>query len=97
MSDRETGISKTKERKETFKTSSGIEIKQYYTHSDREISQGKDTSLPAEFPYTRAFSPPCTGRDTGPCVNMPDLPARRNPTSVSNICWNRANRFEYRI
>jgi len=48
---------KKKERKESFTTSSGIEVKPYYEHSDLEQSLLQDSSVPGEFPYTRGIQP----------------------------------------
>jgi len=56
MNNRETSHN-VKERKEIFKTSSGIEIKQFYTHSDSEQFLTEDSSAPGEFPYTRGIQP----------------------------------------
>ncbi len=56
MSSRETS-SKNRERKESFRTSSGVEIKPYYARPDQERSPGEDSSVPGEFPFTRGIQP----------------------------------------
>jgi methylmalonyl-CoA mutase N-terminal domain/subunit len=48
---------KAKDRKEVFRTSSGIEIKPYYTSSDHGQGFTGDDSVPGEFPYTRGIQP----------------------------------------
>ncbi len=46
------------ERKESFKNSSGIEIKRVYTPEDIEgIDYLKDLNFPSEYPYTRGVQP----------------------------------------
>lgn len=40
-----------------FKTSSGIEIKPFYTGQDTEESSGEGRPAPGEFPYTRGIQP----------------------------------------
>jgi methylmalonyl-CoA mutase N-terminal domain/subunit len=56
MNDREANR-KAKERKDVFKTSSGIEIKPYYSAADRGRIFPEDSSGPGEFPYTRGVQP----------------------------------------
>lgn len=56
MGNQETGRT-AKERKEVFKTSSGIEIKPYYTGSDSGSAVSEDLSAPGEFPFTRGIQP----------------------------------------
>lgn len=56
MSNQESS-SKAKERKEVFKTSSGIEIKSYYCSADKGQIYPEDSSAPGEFPYTRGIQP----------------------------------------
>ena len=48
---------KAKDRKEVFRTSSGIEIKPYYTNPDHGQGFTGDGSVPGEFPYTRGIQP----------------------------------------
>ena len=48
---------KPKERKDVFRTSSGIEIEPYYTGSDVERQLPEDRSVPGEYPYTRGIRP----------------------------------------
>jgi methylmalonyl-CoA mutase N-terminal domain/subunit len=56
MSNQETNR-KAKERKDVFKTSSGIEIKRFYSPTDVEQPFPGDSSEPGEFPYTRGIQP----------------------------------------
>jgi len=56
MSNQETG-QKAKERKEVFKTSSGIEIKPYYTGLDPGQVLSEGPPVPGEFPFTRGIQP----------------------------------------
>ncbi len=44
---------KTKERKERFTTSSGIELKNHYTPSDAELDYQRDLGEPGQYPFTR--------------------------------------------
>lgn len=51
-------LSKRPERKDVFKTSSGITIKRLYTPADVEKSNyEKDLNFPGEYPYTRGVQP----------------------------------------
>jgi methylmalonyl-CoA mutase N-terminal domain/subunit len=50
----EKGLAKNKERRETFFSTGGNEIKRLYTHKDVEhIDPLTDLGLPGEYPYTR--------------------------------------------
>lgn len=44
---------KTKERKERFTTSSGIELKNHFTPPDAELDYHRDLGEPGEYPFTR--------------------------------------------
>ena len=48
---------KIKERKETFSTTSGIEIDRFYTQDDCPENLDSKNSLPGEFPFTRGVQP----------------------------------------
>src|SRR2546430_5703417 len=44
---------KTKERKERFTTSSGIELKNHFTPADAELDHQRDLGEPGQYPFTR--------------------------------------------
>ncbi|HYE73214.1 MAG TPA: methylmalonyl-CoA mutase family protein [Blastocatellia bacterium] len=44
---------KSKERKEKFSTSSGIELKNHFTPDDAQIDYARDLNEPGEYPFTR--------------------------------------------
>ena len=48
---------KIKERKETFSTTSGIEIDRFYTQDNCPENLDSKNSLPGEFPFTRGVQP----------------------------------------
>jgi methylmalonyl-CoA mutase N-terminal domain/subunit len=50
-------VSKARERKQRFATSSGIELKNHFTSQDVEINVERDLGDPGEFPFTRGVYP----------------------------------------
>jgi methylmalonyl-CoA mutase N-terminal domain/subunit len=53
----EARLAKTPERKETFETSSGMEVKRVYLPEDLTEEYMEKVGLPGEYPYTRGVQP----------------------------------------
>ena len=63
-------------RREHFKTSSGIELPVDFNPSNTEpLDYDRDLGEPGEFHTLEASEGTCTGAGFGPCASMPVMPA----------------------
>src|SRR5712664_73412 len=79
------------ERREHFKTSSGIELPIDFNPSNAEpIEYDRDLGDPGEFPYTRGIRHNLYRGRLWTMRQYAAMRARRNPTRVTSFCFHRA-------